>query len=91
MHKLIVAFMHAGFLLAYILKSYGLAMQSVYISYTYNMCIYKGTIIIKVIIDYIAKRYLIISSTDPGGWMGWLATHHEFYSFVIFHQNCFYI
>ena len=27
------------------------------------------------------------SGTDPGGWMGWLATHHELYSFTIFYQK----
>ena len=32
-----------------------------------------------------------ISGTDPRGWMGWLATHHDLYSFVVFHQNCFQI
>ena len=30
----------------------------------------------------------MIPGTDPGGWMGWLATHYEFYRFMMFHQNC---
>ena len=28
------------------------------------------------------------AGTDPGGWVGWLATHHEFYWFIIFYQSC---
>ena len=31
------------------------------------------------------------TGTDPGGWMRWLATHHELNSFVFFSQNCFQI
>ena len=31
------------------------------------------------------------TGTDPGGWMRWLATHHEVYSFIFFSQNYFQI
>ena len=34
---------------------------------------------------------LLQVGTDPRGWMEWLATHHEFYTVIILHHNCFQI